>query len=240
MTIFVDFVNSKCFILSPKCGTQTLSKYLKIPINISYEQSEILNILKDKSFKKIIVVRDVIDRFFSGFYEDLKHNDCYLDLNISFFDYIKFICYCHDNKIKNINNISIYYPDKNNSIYWGACSGLKLPVTDSSGKLSGHIISQKIHLSYCVDLLEPDDNVEIIDISELSKITNIQENVKHYTEEDKKYNYDTLISDLKKANIYPKKEYMLNNIITNIINHIYISDIIYIESIKNKFKNTVN
>lgn len=240
MTIFIDFINSRCFILSPKCGTQTLSKYLKIPINMSYEKSEILNILKDKSFKKIIVVRDVIDRFFSGFYEDLKNNKCYLDMNLSFFEYIKFICYCHDNKIKNVNNTSIYYPDNNNLIYWGGCSRLNLPITDSSGNLSGHIISQKIHLRSCVDLLEPDDNVEIIDITELTKITNIQENVKSYTEEDNKYNYDTLISDLKKAKIYPKKEYMLNKVITNIINHIYISDIIYIKSIKNKFKNTVN
>ena len=52
--------------------------------------------------------------------------------------------------------------------------------------------------------------------------------------------YNTLVSDLKKANKYPKKEYMLNKVITNIIQHIYMSDINYIKSIKNKFKNTVN
>lgn len=143
MTIFIDFINNTCFILSPKCGTQTVSKYLKLPINISYNRNEIIKVLKDPEFKKIIVVRDIIDRFFSGFYEDLKNNKCYLDLDISFYDYIKFLYFCNDNKITNVNNLNIYYENKNKLIEWGGCSGHNLPITDSSGCLSGHIIHQK-------------------------------------------------------------------------------------------------
>ena len=52
MTIYIDYLNNICFILSPKCGTQTLSKYLQIPLNIKYSQIEINNILNDYDFKK--------------------------------------------------------------------------------------------------------------------------------------------------------------------------------------------
>lgn len=242
MTIFIDFINNTCFILSPKCGTQTVSKYLRLPINISYNRNEIIKVLKDPEFKKIIVVRDIIDRFFSGFYEDLKNNNCYLDLDISFYDYIKFLYFCNDNKIKNVNNLKIYYADKNKLIEWGGCSGRRLPITDSSGCLSGHIIHQKIHIQPYISLLESTDNVEIIDIKELNEITNIHENSKSYTDSnDDAYNYNSLLSDLKKNKIFPKKEKMLNSKIKNIINHIYFCDNEYIESIKLKFpkKNSI-
>lgn len=236
MTIFIDYINSNCFILSPKCGTQTISKYLRLPLNISYNKNEIIKVLKDPEFKKIIVIRDIIDRFFSGFYEDLKNNDCYFDLDISFFDYIKFLYFCNDNKIKNVNNLNVYYKDKNKLIQWGGCSGLSLNITDSSGYLSGHIIHQKTHIEPYISLLENTDNVEIIDICELNKITNIRENSKSYNNtNDNNYNYNSLLSDLKKNRIFPEKEKMLNPVIKNIINHIYFCDYEYINSIKLKF-----
>ena len=97
MPIYIDYMENRCFILYPKCGTQTISKYLKIPISISYDRDEIIEILKDKDFRKIIVIRDVYDRFFSGFYEDLKDN-----------------------------NLNVYFKDKNNLIEWGGCSSLHL------------------------------------------------------------------------------------------------------------------
>lgn len=236
MTIYIDYINNICFILSPKCGTQTVSKFLRIPINISYEKNEIKNVLKDSEIKKIIVVRDVITRFFSGFYEDLKNNDCYLKLDISFYDYIKFICFCYDNKIKNVNNLNVYYKNKNNLIEWGGCSNTHLPITDSDGNLSGHIIHQKKHINNYVNLLN--DNVEIIDISELNKFTAICENSKQYDKcinTSNEYNYNTLLCELKKNKVFPNIEKMLNSKIKRIINHIYMSDIIFIEKLKEKF-----
>jgi len=241
MTIYIDFINNKCFILSPKCGTQTVSKYLRLPLNISYDRNEIISILKCPDFKKIIVVRDIISRFFSGFYEDLKNNNCYLNLDISFYDYIKFLCFCYDNKIKNVNNLNVYFENKNNLIEWGGCSSLHLPITDNSGNFSGHIIHQYKHIKSYTDFLDENDNVQVIDISELDKITNIHVNSKPYKiddndNNDNNYDYNTLLSDLKKNKVYPKMEKMMNDNIKRMITHMYLYDAKFIESIKLKFK----
>jgi len=239
MTVYIDFINNLCFILSPKCGTQTISKHLRIPLNIKYSENEIKNILNDTEIKKVIVVRDVIDRFYSGFIEDFKNNDCYLDLDISFYEYIKFIAYCYDNKLKNVNNLNIYYSDKDKLIQWGECSSLHLPITDSCGNLSGHIVHQKKHLEPYTNLIDKNNNVEIIDISELNKFTNIHENIISYKKADNidyDYDFNTLLSDLKKRNFNPKKEKMFNKNILRIINHIYDSDNEFINNLRMKFK----
>lgn len=245
MTIFIDYINNICFITSPKCGTQSLSKFLRLPLNIEYSSTEVKHVLKDPEFKKIIIIRDIFDRFFSGFYEDLKNNDCYNSLNISFFEYIKLIYYCHDNCIKNVWNINVYYPDMDKVIEWGNCSGQRLPITNNSGKLSGHIVHQKTHIKKYVDLIDKHDkNVEVIDINDLCKFTLVHENSKAYsvTKEgkeikkiDDKLNYDSLLCDIKKSNIFPDKTYMINKKITNILNHIYTEDNEYIEYVKNMF-----
>jgi hypothetical protein len=236
MTIFIDSLEKRCFILSPKCGTQTLSKFLNIPLNIKYDTTDIVNVLNDKSYKKIIVVRDHIERFLSGFYEDLKNNSCYFNLDITFIDYIKFIYYCHNNKIPNVFNTNIYNEDSNFIIEWGGCSGKKLPITDSNGELSGHIISQIKHIKPPVDLLTEGHDVKVINMSELSKITNIHENSKSYlSSEEFSYDYNTLLSDIKKNKIYPNSEKMINSEIRKILDDIYSTDIEYINKIKDKF-----
>lgn len=240
MTIYIDYVNKHCFILSPKCGTQTISKFLNLPLNMSYDKNELIKVLKDPEIKKIIVVREVVGRFLSGFYEDLKNNNCYFNLDISFEDYINFICYCYDNKIKNVNNLNVFYKNNDTLIEWGQCSSLHLPITDSLGNLSGHIIHQIAHIKPYTNMLNENDNVEIIDISELNKFTNICENSKPYDinksiDNIKKYNFNSLLSELKKDEVFPKKEKMINPHIESIINHIYESDSKFIEDIKIKF-----
>lgn len=245
MPIYIDYIDNRCFILSPKCGTQTISKYLKIPINISYERDEIIEILKDKDFRKIIVIRDIYDRFFSGFYEDLKNNNCYLNLDITFFEYIKFLLFCYDNKVKNVNNLNVYFKDKNNLIEWGGCSSLNLNITDQDGNLSGHIVHQFNHIKPYINILDVNDNVEVIDVNELSKITNIHENNKTYNKyyncqnnnSEKKFDYNSKLSDIKKSGIFPKKEKMINPTIKRILKHIYINDLKLINQIKNTFSN---
>jgi hypothetical protein len=236
MTIFIDYSGKRCFILSPKCGTQTLSKFLNLPLDIQYNGAELSDVLNDKTYKKIVVVRDHIERFLSGFYEDLKNNSCYLNLDIPFIDYIKFLYYCHNNKIPNVINTNVYNKDYNFIVEWGACSGKKLSITDENGKLSGHIISQIQHIKPPIDLLNDDDDVEVINMSELSKITNIHENSKSYlTSEELNYNYNTLLSDIKKNQIYPNSDKMINSKIRKMLDSIYAEDIEYINKIKQKF-----
>lgn len=70
----------------------------------------------------------------------------------------------------------------------------------------------------------------------MNEITCIHENSKAYNNSiDDIYDYNSLLSDLKKNKIFPRKEKMLNPTIKNIINHIYFSDYEYIDSIKSKF-----
>lgn len=129
-----------------------------------------------------------------------------------------------------------YYKDKDKLIEWGGCSSRHLPITDSKGNLAGHIVHQESHLKNYVDLINLNQDVEVIDISQLNKFTNIHENSKVYEKnDDNVYNFDTLLKDLKKATIYPKKDVMINKQISRIINHIYAYDIEFIDSIKRKF-----
>jgi hypothetical protein len=237
MTIYVDYINKNCFIVSPKCGTQSISNYSNTPLNITYTSEEIERVLKDSKMKKIIVTRDIISRFVSGFYEDLHNNDCYLNLNISFFDYIIFIFYCYENKIKNVNNLNVFYRNKNNLIEWGQCSSEYLPITDSSGNISGHIVHQGSHIEPIMNMLDKNDNVEVIDISELNKFIETHKNQKLYNTNinNKNYNFNTLLSELKKDNVSPSKEKMINPLIENIINHIYQSDYELIKKAKSIF-----
>ena len=239
MTIYIDFSNKICFILSPKCGTQSVCKYLKINLDTHYSDDEIVNCLTDYNFKKIIVVRNIIDRFFSGFYEDLCNNDCYYNLNISFYNYIKFLCYCYDNKIKNVNKLNIYYEKDYSLIYWGQCSNMHLPITDCSGNISGHITHQKKYIEPYINIINKTENVEVIDINELSKFINLHENAKNINNNtnNNEYDFNTLLSEIKKKHIFPSKEKILNDEIKQIIKHIYSSDEEYIEIIKLKFNN---
>jgi hypothetical protein len=238
MTCYIDYINKFCFISSPKCGTQTLSKVLKIPIDKLYPFEEITCVLKDSSYKKIIIVRDIIDRFISGFYEDLKNNSCYYNIDITFIEYVNFIYYCFKNKIKQVNNLNVYFKEYDQIIEWGNCSNLSLPITDEEGKISGHLIYQKSHLKPFIDIItNTDKNIDVIELDQLSKYTNIRENKKHYVDDlnDETYNYKTLLSKLKKDKIYPNKHKMLNEEIINMINDIYMEDIEYINYIKQNF-----
>ena len=45
---------------------------------------------------------------------------------VTFFEYVKFLLFCYDNKVKNVNNLNVYFKDKNNLIEWGGCSSLHL------------------------------------------------------------------------------------------------------------------
>jgi len=90
MKIYVDYNNNRIFILAQKCGNNTIANYLNVELHIKY--SNIDNMLNNKKFKKIIILRtDIIDRFLSGFNEDLYNNHCYNNMDVTFNDYLNFL-----------------------------------------------------------------------------------------------------------------------------------------------------
>jgi len=233
MTIYIDHDNKICYILSPKCGTQSIVKSLNLTMKKEYDYHEVFDTLKNVNYKKIIIIRDIFSRFLSGFYEDLHNNECYLDINISFIDYVKFLKYCYDNKIPSVNNLNVYFKE-DKKIWWGQCSNVILPITDEKGNLSGHLIHQKTHLLPYINIIDIDDkNIEIIDIKELHKYIKVCENKKIY-ETVNESTFNTPLNSIKNdyAAGYPKIENMLNYEIKEIILEIYKDDLEYIDEIK--------
>ena len=239
MIFYIDYEKKCCYIVSPKCGNTTISKYLNLNIHIKYSNEEIYNILKNNDFLKIIVVRDVLERFLSGFYEDLNNNSCYLNIDISFYKYCIFLKYCHDNKIKNVNNLNLYFKKYDVPIWWGNCSNKFLNITDENGNISGHLVSQKLSINNLVSLIKG-NNVKVINTEDLflylpqNKEITIQ-NKKKYSNE-LNINYKVKLSDLKKnINFRVSTKQLYNIKIIKIINSIYKEDIDYIEYLKNTF-----
>jgi hypothetical protein len=117
---------------------------------------------------------------------------------------------------------------------------LTLPITDSNGKITGHIISLRDSIKGFEQNIQG-DNVKVIDIKELSnyllgfdkkmncKITNL----------DNISDYNTHLSELRKlihnSKGYPQLDNMLNKEIKEIIMHIYNSDLEYIDYLINKY-----
>ena len=243
MIIYIDWKNKKCFIAAPKCGNQTLSAYLNIPLDYEYTDEEINKCLTDNNYQKIIIIRDIVDRFISGFYEDLLNNNCYNSINISFYEYCKFLRYIFDNKIKNVTNLNVYFKNIDANINWGNCSNLSHPITNSNGLIDGHIISLTNSIKNFEEIIQG-DNVKIIDINELNNYFidfDAKINCK-VTDIDNTSNYNTNLSEFKKLvdelKVYPIKNNMINEEIKEIIMYIYKTDIDYIHYLKNKYNHT--
>jgi hypothetical protein len=159
MRIYIDYTNKICFIVAPKCGNTTIASYLNLNLHVEYTEEEIIRILQNDEYKKIIIIRNIYDRFLSGFYEDLNNNNCYNNIDITFLNYCLFLKYCFDNKLKEVNNLNVYFPDLNIPIWWGNSSNL--PITNNIGQIYGHIGSQKYYLSNYIKLING-NNVNIL------------------------------------------------------------------------------
>ena len=173
---FLDEINKIIYIMAPKCGTTTIASMLNVNLHTKQDLSNINN----PEYKKIIIIRkNVIDRFLSGFYEDLYNNSCYDNCNVTFNDYLLFLYKCFQEKKPHVDNMKIY-TETDIPIWFGECSGLKLNITNDKGQFISHIQSQKTAISNIVSLINNTTNVEIIELKNLSKITNnIKKNVKN-------------------------------------------------------------
>jgi len=219
--------------MAPKCGTTTISTYLKT--NNNYKDYD-MDILFDKNYLKLIIYREnIIERFISGFYEDLFNNSCYDNIDITFNDYLLFLYNCFKNKISNVNSININL-NKNIPVWWGNCSNVFLPITNNDGVFISHIQSQKYAISPLINLLI-DDNVKIIELNNINSVigSDLKCNVKNKILYDDINLFTIKLCELKKNKVIISPN-MLNNKQKDIILKIYQEDIDYINELKFKYE----
>jgi hypothetical protein len=233
MFLFKDDIKKHVFIMAPKCGTNTIANYLNK--NILYSEHDNYSLLSNDDYKKIIIYRnDIIDRFLSGFYEDLFNNSCYDNLEISFYDYLSCLYECFKLKISNLNNLFFFFK-KDIPIWFGNCSNKTLTITNNKGVFCSHIGSQKYFISHLLNQIKG-KNVQIIEINDLYKITNDME--KKYSKEKKIYNIDLSkikICDMKKNSIIISKV-CLHEKYKEMILEIYEEDILLINKITEDYE----
>jgi len=238
MIYFIDEINKIFYIMAPKCGSTTIAHMLNVDLHKKYDLSNINN----PEYKKIIIIRkNVIDRFLSGFYEDLFNNTCYNNINVTFNDYLLFLYKCFKEKIPYVNSMKINN-EKNIPIFYGNCSNKTLAITDNKGQFVSHIISQKYAIYNIVKLIKNKTNVEIIELKNLSKITNnIKENTKNKVSElpDGINDFSELSLSYIKKNKIIIYENLLNDKQKEIILEIFKEDNIYINELEEIFSNII-
>lgn len=230
MLLFVDEKNKICYIMAVKCGSHTISKYLNTNLHTAYTNHQLTN---DEYTKIIIFRKDVVDRFLSGFYEDLFNNTCYNNMDVTFNDYLLFLYKCYIEKIPNVNNLSCYL-NKDIPVWYGNCSKVCKNITNNNGIFCSHIQTQKTSIYGIVSKIGG-KNVKIIELNDLSKLI---PNIKSYNVKKKqKYDLDLTkitLSDMKKNKIIISTD-CLNDSQIQLILKICEEDIKFINELIDKF-----
>ena len=231
MKVFLDGSKKIYYIMAPKCGTTTIAKMLNDELCSNHDLSNINN----PEYKKVIIIRkNLVDRFLSGFYEDLFNNICYSNIHIQFNDYLLFLYDCFCKKHPCVDNMKVYN-QQDISLCYGNCSGLTLPITNDKGNFVSHLQSQYFAINHIVSLITNQTNVVVIELSKLSKYLDntIRENHKQKTNFD--YNFSELaLSYIKNNKIIINTEVLTNNQ-KKIILEIYKEDEIFIKNLEKTF-----
>lgn len=235
MLIYFHNINKVIYIMAPKCGTTTIANLVKANFFTSYNKQAMSN-LNNPEYKKIIIIRkSVIDRFLSGFYEDLFNNTCYDNMNITFNEYLKFLDLCYTKKIKNVTNMKMYNGIRL-PLWYGNCSGLSRPITDSTGNFCSHLISQKHAISHITKMITC-KNVNVVDLSNLQDILPVgtpKHNVKNKIE-DLSINFSEMTLSYIKSNRIIVSSLHLNESQQKLILDMYTNDLLFIEELITRF-----
>jgi hypothetical protein len=218
--------------MAPKCGTTTIAHMLNVDLHHSYTCEEINN-LNNPEYKKLIIIRNIIDRFLSGFYEDFFECNCYDNMDITFNDYLLFLYKCYTEKIPNVNTIHIN--NVNIPVWWGKGNNNYLNLTNNNGEFCSHIQQQKYAISHITNNIKC-NNIELIDLSNLSYIIKVKN--KNVNLKQVPFDFDlstTSLSYMKKNKIIISSIYLTSEQI-KIIFEMYSEDIEFIEELEKKYK----
>jgi hypothetical protein len=243
MRFFVDESNKRCFILAPKCGNQTISHYLKLDLHIKYTPEYINEILTSDTYLKLIIIRkNIYARFLSGFYEDLFNNTCYSNVNMTFSEYLLFLKYGFDNKIKKLDNLNCYDASLDVPIWFGNCSKLTLPITNEKGIFQSHISSQKYSISKLISSIKG-KNAKLIELDKLSNYLDtdvIKNKTQNKTQNQYTGNVNTFTRNISLKDMKQNRWVITHNVLNDdeksIIHHMYKEDIEFINNIEHKFE----
>lgn len=232
MKIFLDEIKKIYYIMAPKCGNTTIAEILNTGLHTEPDLSNINN----PKYKKVIILRkNLVERFLSGFYEDLFNNTCYNDIDITFNDYLLFLYDCFKKKHSNLDNMEVYNK-KNVAIWFGNCSNVTLPITNESGQFVSHIQSQYTAIHYIIELINHNENVLIVEINKLYDYLHnkIRKNVK-----EKITLENTIFSSMTLSYIKNNRIIVDGNSLSNkqkeLILEIYKEDEIFIKNLEKKF-----
>ena len=237
MLVFCDDHNKIIYIMAPKCGTTTVSHSLNVGLsNQSHKVSCFAN-LNNPQYKKIIIIREsIVDRFLSGFYEDLFSNTCYDEMEITFDNYLLFLHKCFRDKIPNVSNFNVYN-GLDIPVWFGNCSNVTLNITDANGNFCSHIQSQK----YAISEITNSINCKNVQIVELNNLSSILKDKRSYNVKPKMgtkppgFNISILsLSYIKKKQFVISSDF-LNEKQKEIILDILNEDIIFLRELKEKF-----
>jgi hypothetical protein len=207
--------------MAPKCGSTTIKNSTDgIAVNITDEQ------LNNPIYKKIIIIRkSVIDRFLSGFYEDLFNNYCYDTMDITFNNYLLFLHKCYRQKSINVNNVDGVL------VWYGNCSNVSLNITDNYGNFCSHIMSQHYAISSIINRITC-KNANIIELSTLSDIVPKKYNVK--VKVDISADINTSLSYIKATRLMISEK-VLTEHQREIILDIYKEDLQFLNQLEQRF-----
>lgn len=151
MILYIDYTKKNVYVMAPKCGSTSVAHYLNVDLHHEYTIND--ELINDDFKKYIIVKKDVVERFLSGFYEDLFNNTCYDNMEITFHEYLLFLYKCFSEKIPDVNNLSVYL-NRDIPVWFGNTSNVSLNITDSEGNFISHLQTQKIALNHIIDMIE--------------------------------------------------------------------------------------
>jgi hypothetical protein len=218
--------------MSPKCGTQTISYFLGVELHQEYDvKDEFIN----DDYKKYIIFReDIIERFLSGFNEDLYSNTCYDNMNITFHDCVQCLYQHYIKKTPELRNLHIN--DVNYPIWFGEePNSIKLSITDECGNFCSHILSQTFSIKNITDLIKG-KNVFIVELNNLHKLLgNDNCIIKNRKDKDETLNLSFMNINEIKEKCYCLTSKNINKEDQNIILDMYLEDINFINELKKEY-----
>lgn len=236
--LLADEINKICWICPHKCGINTLTTLIMriygFHVELGYYVNKLIELgycdFKEeyKSYHKILVIRNPYERFISGFLEDLLNVNFYKTMDVTFYNYCRFLKDIYDKP-----EVDYYISNGIKTQINGLTTKQKC---NFKNKLLGHISTLKkevyndmFFFDFKIDKIIETKNLtkylnEIKESYNINVDVNFVGNKKDYLE---KVNYSMLnisINEIIRGIKYPSFQYFYNEEIKEIVRLLYDED----------------